>query len=840
MKSHISFTILKAFVLTLVSVTLTFSFHLRVIHADPSQIYSTPNLDEQWKLLMLDIQKYGVVNVDVSFKAPAWHSIMDNPLEPIASMTSSQRDDTLLNISEQLRTQLLADLSSYNYKIMGGMGSHIPGIILRVDQRTLFFLKTLPIVKAISGGLVGYNADSNSTTQIGANWMWNASPITGGYTGNGPSNGQIIAVLDSGVQDTHPFFQTSALNGSRILINIEGCFSGTMIGFTSICPNGGTTDIGHGAAIPCNLQTISPDCFHGTWVAGIAAGFGTYPGGFGENGIAQQALILPVQIESLAPNPHNNYKPELTFDYHTDLLNALMSLEGITTYSTYHLAAINLSVGDGLRNPQGTCENMVPMITDAVQWFSNRHIAVVAATGNQNITDGMNYPACIKNVISVGATDFSDHIAQWIGPVTSNPYGSNYDQDTTIFAPGVDICSSYPLVTSSNSCPELSAVPNTSYLKASGTSASAPQVSGAIALLQQEANNQLSIYQLKAILAKTGRSIDQYGHVRLDLGQAGIVAVQRQATVGIYRGNTFYLKNVNTFGYADQTVSFGNGTDAYPVVGDWSGMAFFDELGVYNRGSGVFTLCNVTTTQSPVNNTACGSYTTSSKTQVALGNPGDYPLSGRWNPRALAYSTNASGIVYTSNYSPTGIGVYRSNPGLALLKNLPTAGYADFSVSLGAPGDIVVAGDWDNDGQGSIGVYRPSTAYWYLSNEVTNSAVPSDIVLTYGSPGAADLPVVGNWLTQDVPALGVGVYRTSTGYYLLRNSLTTGFNDIGFAYGAASDLPIVGHWSLSSAIPQPQGVPSHSNLPPAILIPSTPQNPQYSGGSVPGGNGISG
>jgi hypothetical protein len=42
-------------------------------------------------------------------------------------------------------------------------------------------------------------------------------------------------------------------------------------------------------------------------------------------------------------------------------------------------------------------------------------------------------------------------------------------------------------------------------------------------------------------------------------------------TIGIYRGNTFYLRNENTNGFAELIFSLGIPGDM-PIAGDWDGL----------------------------------------------------------------------------------------------------------------------------------------------------------------------------------------------------------------------------------------------------------------------------
>ena len=68
--------------------------------------------------------------------------------------------------------------------------------------------------------------------------------------------GQVVAILDTGVEGTHPFLAGKVVE--------EACYSGG-----SDCPNGLTTQTGPGAGVNC---TYTASCDHGTHVAGIAAG----------------------------------------------------------------------------------------------------------------------------------------------------------------------------------------------------------------------------------------------------------------------------------------------------------------------------------------------------------------------------------------------------------------------------------------------------------------------------------------------------------------------------------------------------------------------------------------
>jgi hypothetical protein len=137
---------------------------------------------------------------------------------------------------------------------------------------------------------------------------------------------------------------------------------------------------------------------------------------------------------------------------------------------------------------------------------------------------------------------------------------------------------------------------------------------------------------------------------------------------------------------------------------------------------------------------------------------------------------------------PDTVGVY--NNGVFYLRNTNSTGAADIiSVFGGDPSDLPVAGDWNGDGVDTIGVYRSSTGFYFLSDSNTTPTV--NYTVLFGNPG--DTPFTGKW-TADMIGDGIGVYRNSNGILYQRKNVSTGFDDFFAVYGNPGDKGIAGDW----------------------------------------------
>lgn len=297
-------------------------------------------------------------------------------------------------------------------------------------------------------------------------------------------SGQTIAILDTGVMKTHEF-----LDSGKIVS--EACYSTTDgSDISSLCPNGLEAQTGTGAGVNCDSAVNG--CFHGTHVAGIAAGIG---GITVSTGVAPGANIIAIQVFSRFDN-WVDCLPGSEPCVKTYLSDQILGLERVYALRfSYNIAAVNMSLGGGSYN--GFCD------TDArkaiIDNLRSAGIATVIASGNDSYDGFVGAPACISSAITVGATlDSSNTVAGY----------SNHASMVDVMAPGSNITSS--TITS-----------NSDYHTTNGTSMAAPHVAGAIAVLKDK-NSGLSVDQIELALERTGTDVTrtEITKPRIDLLEA--------------------------------------------------------------------------------------------------------------------------------------------------------------------------------------------------------------------------------------------------------------------------------------------------------------------------------
>lgn len=230
---------------------------------------------------------------------------------------------------------------------------------------------------------------------------------------------------------------------------------------------------------------------HGTFVAGILAGDGT-DSRRARVGIAPKTNVINARVSD-----------DNGMSFESDVVSALQWISQNKT--KYNIKVVNLSLNSSVAQSYHTS----PMDAACeILWFNG--IVVVVSAGN-NGTATLYPPANDPFVITVGATDDKGTLAlrdDVVAPFSA--YGTTAEgfAKPDLVAPGKDIIAPLPendQLTIGKNHPANRV--DSDYFRMSGTSMSAPMVSGAVALLLQDEPNltpdQVK-YRLKATAKKTG------------------------------------------------------------------------------------------------------------------------------------------------------------------------------------------------------------------------------------------------------------------------------------------------------------------------------------------------
>ncbi len=351
---------------------------------------------------------------------------------------------------------------------------------------------------ATSGGPDG--SFKSTTIQNAYNAAINVPKVwANGYQGSGIG----VAVVDSGI--TNVMDLMGSTNNTRVVANIA--FS-------------------DGFVVNGINQMILDGYGHGTHIAGIIGGTGI-SSGFGSQvqyvGVAPKVNLINVKV--------SDDKGVGT------VANVVKGLQWIlANKQQYNIRVVNISLNSAVAESYHTSP-----LDAAVEilWFNG--ITVVASAGN-NGSATLYPPANDPFVITVGAVDDRGTTSRDDDVMASfSAYGKTVDgfAKPDLVAPGRNIVSIGGLATSALTLQHLNnVVVGGFYFRMSGTSMSAPMVSGAVALLLQDEPN-LTPDQVKYRLMATankswgGYDATKAGAGYLDVANALNGTTQQSANTGI-------------------------------------------------------------------------------------------------------------------------------------------------------------------------------------------------------------------------------------------------------------------------------------------------------------------
>ena len=385
-----------------------------------------------YKRFLTRIEKEGSVPLIIGLSAP---------VAPESSLVDPGEVDQQRQMLTAVQDIVLTDLAGVATDGVKRFET-IPYLALTVDAEGLTALVDSDPVITIEEDVAVPAALLDSVPLIGATPLHSSAH---GYDGTGVT----VAILDTGVDKTHQF-----LDGGKVVS--EACYSTNRAAdhATSTCPGGVANSTASGSGVACDY----PGCDHGTWVAGIAAGKdGTGATGGTLQGVAPGASIIAIQVFSKIDDPLKCDPDEkCVLAYISDYMKGLERVYALR--DTYEIAAANLSLGGGLAFR--TCDHRTAL-KRSIDNLRAAGIATVTSSGNGGFDGMTSRPACISNIIAVGASDKKDKL--W-------PY-SDHASWVDVIAPGVAIQSS---------------VLDGAYKAGSGTSAAAPHVTGCFALYKDK------------------------------------------------------------------------------------------------------------------------------------------------------------------------------------------------------------------------------------------------------------------------------------------------------------------------------------------------------------------
>jgi len=291
--------------------------------------------------------------------------------------------------------------------------------------------------------------DQSAGPQAAQQLIHSDSANAAGFTGKG----QVVAILDTGVDQSIPELGGGGFPNSKVI-------GGINLFETNAAPY---------------------DCFgHGTSVASVVAS---------PLGVAPDAKIVAVKISSGCDG----------FLFDSTIIGGLDF--AISHQAEFGITGLNMSLGGsatGDLSDLGFCDSLQPQFAEPVDALTAAGVVVTVSSGNSTTKNQISSPACVSSAVSVGA----------VYPTSLSGFDWGVCSDTAI-APGTPTCFS-------NSSTNLTLLAPGAFWNVptvggaiesfSGTSAAAPAVAGAAALVR-EARPGLSPSSTVSLLRATGRPI---------------------------------------------------------------------------------------------------------------------------------------------------------------------------------------------------------------------------------------------------------------------------------------------------------------------------------------------
>lgn len=661
----------------------------------------------------------------------------------------------------------------------------------QLDNETIKELLAAGIIEFFEPNFIVHAVSSPNDPHYPQQWGHKNTVQTGGTAGididaelawglTTGSEDLVIGVVDSGVLSSHPDLApnmwTNPFETSNGLDSDGNGIVDDIHGFNSISNSGNATDQNG----------------HGTHCAGVIAGRGN--NGTGITGVSWKSKIMSLKF--------------LNAQGSGTLADAIEAIEYAITMKQRGVNIRILNNSWGGASYSYALENVIKSAND------NNILFIVAAGNSAADNDNSNfYPANynVDNVISVAALDHNGNLASF----------SNYGRNRVhVAAPGVGIYSTHL---------------NNNYANLSGTSMSAPYVSGIAALILSREPN-LSAAQLKQRIISSAEPFASLNGLVRSGGMANALRAlsassiplppmpteasytKRQmnfeydAILGdrISQADDAYIERSLpfTFKFYDKEYSriaistngriipLGNGVnppaspDFAPTLYPGISPLHHDYLASPNSADGGVWVkeeeskVTITWVVIPYLYAQNSTLEREIRFQAILrpeGNIEFHYLKTSVGNNQLDFGAKASvSILPTVDSSGDPFILSHLTPQAVLLGNTKS-----IKLSLGRNAEFA---DIDGDGISDIIVWRPSNGYWYILTSSSNFNFDQHLTYQHGLPG--DVPLIGNFDGDN--QADMAVWRPSDGVWYLRNSSTQFSEVIAIQWGLHGDIPLVG------------------------------------------------
>jgi len=384
-----------------------------------------------------------------------------------------------------------------------------------------------------------------------------ASSVRETYDGSGVA----IAICDTGIDYSHPMLGGGGFPNNKVI---------------------GGRDTGDNDNDPMDLYG------HGTCCAGIAAGnigtTGDYIGG-----VAPNAKLYALKVTQGSGDSA----------YYSDMLEAW---EWCITHQSddpsHPIMVISTSLGSG--RYFSICDGVYFAMTDAVANLTSAGISLFVSSGNDGYCDAISFPACISDVISVGAVYDASFGTYYpcVAPTSCAEKRTTHQCDTGYYAEDATSADIVPSYSNTGALLDLLAPsdqahttdltgtagysPNNYESAFGGTSAASPYAAGAAACLQAAAKSVTGAFltpqEVRSKLIGTGDLVTD------DKANMAIPRVNLEAAVTLVDVPVIHVSNlvpnhggygtkisVNGTGFGDNQWGMIDGADGYHSVITFSG-----------------------------------------------------------------------------------------------------------------------------------------------------------------------------------------------------------------------------------------------------------------------------